>query len=353
MGWPLLLENLQVKRGGKLVLAVPRLELGAGEIMAVLGPNGAGKSTLLLTVAGILCPSQGSIRAGEMVWGPGRDPYQWRQAVTLVFQEALLVSGTVLDNVTLGLKFRGLSAREREQLAGPWLERLGLTELARRRVQDLSGGEAQRVALARALVLKPQVLLLDEPFAAVDAPTRSRLLRELRLLLKETGITTLFITHDFRELPLLADRGLVLLQGQMAQVGTVRELAERPASEAIARFFGVENLWPTGGSLPGLKELPPGLGAIPARCVRILGAKPAVAGESWLWPGKVKYVEEHWDGVYYCLLCEGLEVWGWADNQLRLQLGEQAWAVINKKQLHYIETRNSLNFLSDQEGLPG
>jgi len=347
------LENLKVIRGGRLVLSLPGLEVGAGEIMAVLGPNGAGKSTLLLTVASIICPVQGSIRTGELVWGPGRDPHSWRQAVTLVFQEALLVRGTVLDNVTLGLKFRGLTARERELAAGPWLERLGLAALKQRRVQDLSGGEAQRVALARALVLEPQVLLLDEPFAAVDAPTRSRLLRELRVLLKETGITTLFITHDFRELPLLADRGLVLLEGKLAQVGTGRELLERPAGVEVARFFGIENLWPTGTALPGLQELPPGMAAIPAPAVRIMAARPAVAGESWIWSGTVQYREERWDGLYYCLRCADLEVWGRAEEQLNLGQGETAWAVIEKNRLHYLNQRNSLNFLSDQAGLPG
>lgn len=319
--------------------------------MAVLGPNGAGKSTLLLTVASIIAPVRGEIRAGELIWGPGKDPQRWRQAVTLVFQEALLVRGTVLDNVTLGLKFRGLTAKEREQAAGPWLERLGLDILRNRRVQDLSGGEAQRVALARALVLEPQVLLLDEPFAAVDAPTRSRLLRELRLLLKETGITTMFITHDFRELPLLADRGLVLLEGRLAQTGSSRELMERPASEEVARFFGIENIWPAGLPLPGLQELPAGLAVIGAPVVRIMASRPAVAGESWCWPGTVSYREERWDGTYYCLDCAGVTVWGRADEQVNLQAGQGAWAIVERRRLHFLNQRNSLNFLSDQEGL--
>jgi tungstate transport system ATP-binding protein len=163
-----------------------------------------------------------------------------RRRMASVFQEALLLKASVYDNAALGLKLRGLDRRTVEQRVSPWLERLGLSHLRQRPAQSLSGGEAQRTSLVRALALDPDLLLLDEPFAALDPPSREALLLDLEIVLRETGIATVFVTHERSEALTLGDRVAVLLGGEMAQTGVPWQVFSQPANEAIARFVGVE-----------------------------------------------------------------------------------------------------------------
>jgi tungstate transport system ATP-binding protein len=184
--------------------------------------------------------------AGQ-VWARGRpvdaaDSLAVRRRMAMVFQQPLLADTTVIENAALGLRFRGVPAAERRRRALGWLERLGVAALADRRARSLSGGEAQRVALARALVLEPEVLLLDEPFAAVDEPTRAALIPDLAAILRAEGVATVLVTHDRAEARALADRLAVLLGGRLEQVGSVTEVFRSPASEAVARFLGVETI---------------------------------------------------------------------------------------------------------------
>lgn len=226
-------EGLRYAPGGHRVLDVPSFAVEAGEVMAVIGPNGAGKSSLLQTLA-LLQPAHfDSYRwAGHEVRLPD-EAFGLRRQMAVVFQEALLLDTTVYENVALGLKLR----REREQTIRPRvteaLERLKISHLATRSVRGLSGGEAQRVSIARALVLKPRLLFLDEPFSALDVLTRATLLREMKQLLQGEGTTTLFVTHDFVEIPPLADRVAVILDGRVVQTSTPRELFTQPATPKI------------------------------------------------------------------------------------------------------------------------
>jgi tungstate transport system ATP-binding protein len=160
-----------------------------------------------------------------------------------VFQDPLLVRGSVWYNVTLGLRLRGLSRQEQERRARPWLERLHLTHLVNSPAISLSGGEARRASLARALVLNPEVLFLDEPFVGLDGPTRFRLVEELADILRGDSVATLFVTHDLGEASGLCGRGVILDRGRVLQQGTMANLLRCPCSPRVAEITGVENVF--------------------------------------------------------------------------------------------------------------
>jgi tungstate transport system ATP-binding protein len=225
------------------VLAIDRLAVAPGEVLAVIGPNGAGKSTLLLALALLLVPDRGRVRfRGRPADADGALTH--RRRIGLVLQDPLLLDTTVFDNVAAGLRFRGLPRAEIAARVGEWLARLGIAALARRPARALSGGEAQRVSLARAFALRPEVLLLDEAFNALDAPTRARLLDDLQGLLAATGVTTVFVTHERDEALLLGHRVAVLLAGRLRQVGPPEQVFGAPADEEVAAFVGVETVVP-------------------------------------------------------------------------------------------------------------
>jgi tungstate transport system ATP-binding protein len=238
-------RDLRMHYGGATVLNVPTVAVGPGEILALIGPNGAGKSTLLRILALLERPTSGIVRLrGRAVpWG-GRDLLATRRRFACVFQEPLLCDTTVQANVTLGLRLRRRPAEEVAAQAGTWLARLGIAHLARREARTLSGGEAQRTSLARAFAIHPDVLLLDEPFAALDPPTRDDLLTLLQGLLRQEGFTTIFVTHDRNEALRLGDRIAVMADGRIHQVGAPSEVFGRPITEEIARFVGVETILP-------------------------------------------------------------------------------------------------------------
>ena len=190
------------------VAAIERLELAitAGEFVAILGPSGCGKSTLLRLIARLDEPTKGSVTLGD-----GGNQSDIRDKVAYVFQDAhLLPWRNVLRNVALPLELRGVSRRERIAAAEAAIERVGLSDAAKRYPAQLSGGMRMRVSLARALVVKPRLLLLDEPFAALDELTRQALDEQLRQLWEDTGATVLFVTHSVTEAVFLANRAVVL-----------------------------------------------------------------------------------------------------------------------------------------------
>jgi tungstate transport system ATP-binding protein len=229
------ISDLSVKRGGHPALQLDELSILDGEVLAVVGPNGAGKSTLLLTLARLLKPERGKILfSGEQAGAESDTVY--RRRIALVMQDPLLFDTSVFENVASGLRFRGISKDVIHRDVPLWLERLGVGHLSKRRANELSGGEAQRVSLARALVLKPQMLLLDEPFSALDPPTRSRLLDDLGALLDETATTTVFVTHDLNEAAQLAGRMAVIVGNRLRQVGNADEVFASPADEDVAQF---------------------------------------------------------------------------------------------------------------------
>ncbi len=241
MSGPILsLRDVVVVYGGRSVLDVPALDVRLGEVLAVIGPNGAGKSTLLQVMAGLRSPGAGVLRFRGQVVRPGDLGY--RRRIALVLQEPTLLDASVLTNVTLGLRFRRRPRRKAVEQAVAWLERLGVAHLAHRSARTLSGGEAQRVSLARALVLEPELLLLDEPFSALDAPTRMALLDDLQDLLRETRTTTVFVTHDQDEALRLGDRIAVLLEGRLRQLDLPERVFAAPADAEVAAFVGMETI---------------------------------------------------------------------------------------------------------------
>jgi tungstate transport system ATP-binding protein len=192
-------------------------------------------------------------RGNPVAW-TGQDLLAIRRRFASVFQDALLCDTTVQANVTLGLTLRGQSSSQAAIQVQPWLTRLGIAHLARREARTLSGGEAQRTSLARAFAIRPDILFLDEPFGALDPPTRDELLTLLQSLLRHEGTTTVFVTHDRDEALRLGDRIAVMLDGHIHQVGRPSEVFGRPVSEEVARFVGVETILPgqVTGELSGL-----------------------------------------------------------------------------------------------------
>lgn len=234
------IRDLLVKRGEHPALQLEHLVIENGEVLAVVGPNGAGKSTLLLMLARLLKPERGEVRFNGKQASAESDTV-YRRRIALVMQDPLLFDASVFDNVASGLRFRGIANEEIRRKVPLWLERLGVGHLARRRAGQLSGGEAQRVSLARALVLEPQLLLLDEPFSALDPPTRSHLLDDLGALLKETATTTIFVTHDLPEAAQLAGRMAVIIGNRLRQVGSPVVVFASPADEEVAGFVNHKN----------------------------------------------------------------------------------------------------------------
>jgi molybdate transport system ATP-binding protein len=208
------------------------LEVGP-ETVALVGPSGAGKSTVLRAVAGLVRPARGTVACDGTIWfGNGTNLRPEQRSTGFVFQEyALFPHLTVERNV----RFGGAAA-------DGLLERLGIAYLAKAKPRELSGGERQRVALARALARRPSVLLLDEPMSALDAHTRSLVRAELHDLLRELGLPTLLVTHDFEDAAALADRVGVLVDGRLRQLGTPADLLATPADPYVARLAGANVL---------------------------------------------------------------------------------------------------------------
>jgi tungstate transport system ATP-binding protein len=236
----LTLRDVAVHHGEHVALQAASLEVYAGDVLALIGPNGAGKSTLLRVMGMLQRPDNGTVlfRGQNALNG---NSLEFRRRIATVFQEPLLLNATVHQNAALGLKLRGIGRVEIDRRVGPWLQRLGITHLAARSARTLSGGEAQRTSLARALVLEPELLLLDEPFSALDPASREALLRDFQGIVKETGITAVFVTHDRDEAFALANRVGVLDQSYLLQLGSRENVFLRPETESVAEIVGMEN----------------------------------------------------------------------------------------------------------------
>ena len=229
------LAGVRVTYGPATVLDVAALGVAPGEVLAVIGPNGSGKSTLLRVVGLLERPAQGTVRIHGRS-ADARHALAERRRMATVFQRPLLADMTVAENVALGLRFRGLGADAQDTRVSRWLERLNILLLRDQRARTLSGGQAQRVALARALVLEPELLLLDEPFAGLDEPSRDALLPDVGAILRHDRVTTFLVTHDRGEAQALADRVAVLMAGRIVQLDTTARVFQAPVSEEVARF---------------------------------------------------------------------------------------------------------------------
>ena len=245
------LTNLTKSYGQQVVLKGIDLTIESGEFFSLLGPSGCGKTTTLRLIGGFEHNESGSIRIdGVDIAGVAPE----KRPVNTVFQSyALFPHLSVEDNVAFGLRFQDCPKAERAKRVGEALELVQLGDYAKRRPHMLSGGQQQRVALARALVLRPRVLLLDEPLGALDAKLRRALQFELKELHREVGITFVYVTHDQEEALTMSDRLAVMKDGEVEQIGTPFDVYNSPASTYVADFLGLANLLPanvpTAGTL--------------------------------------------------------------------------------------------------------
>lgn len=234
-------KDLEVQRGGVTTLHVPALQIKDGEIFCLIGPNGSGKTTLLQTLSYLEPSFNGKIFfRGKQV--EADCSLEYRRKLAMVFQEPLLFNTTVFNNIASGLKIRRLNRGEINARVMEQMERFGISHLARRSARTLSGGEAQRTSLARAFALGPELLFLDEPFAALDQLTRESLLGDLKTILGQTGTTTILATHDRKEALGFSGLVAVMNRGRIEQLGPPDEVANFPATEFVASFVGMETI---------------------------------------------------------------------------------------------------------------
>jgi ABC-type Fe3+/spermidine/putrescine transport system ATPase subunit len=241
---------LSIRRVTKAFESMPvlrgiNLEIERGEILCVLGPSGCGKTTLLRVIAGLEQADAGEIllEGISIVNVPAHE-----RAFGLMFQDfALFPHLNVAENVVFGLRMRGLSRYEQQKRLQEVLRLVGLTGFERRDVTQLSGGERQRVALARSLAPNPRLLLLDEPLGSLDAALRDRLVIELRAIIRDIGLTSIYVTHDQQEAFAIADRVAIMNAGTIEQVDTPEGVYLHPQSTFVARFLGLNNILPVLG----------------------------------------------------------------------------------------------------------
>ncbi len=261
-----------------------RFTAAPGEVVAVIGPNGAGKTTLLRAVAGLV-DLRGSISVGGESWTDPPRLVRDRRLGYVLQERTLFPHLSALDNVAFGLRAAGASRADGRTAAREWLDRLGVGDLADRRPDALSGGQAQRVALARALALDPAVLLLDEPFTGLDVGVATALRLELARHLAAYGGVTLLVTHDALDALTIADRVLVLDEGEIVQEGSPHEVAARPLTDHVARLVGL-NVQREGDSFV----------AFPPSSVTVSLAEPAGSARH-RWQGPVLSVVPHGPAV--------------------------------------------------------
>lgn len=231
--------DLRVTRGGRTLVAVDRFRLWPGEVHVLLGANGAGKSTLLNALNG-LQPADGELVFEGRPLRSAAERLALRRRAAAVFQRPHLLATSVRGNVETGLRLRGAAGAEARRRAGEALDLLGIVDLAERRRDGLSGGEAQRVSIARALAVDPVVLFLDEPLAALDPPTRRALTVDLLRIFERRAMAVLWVTHDRDEALTVGDRVSYMEEGRVVQTGPVHEVFARPASTSLADFLGLE-----------------------------------------------------------------------------------------------------------------
>ena len=268
-------EGLRKRFGDVAALDGVSLDIASGELLTILGPSGSGKTTLLKVVAGFETPDAGAVRVDgvEITTLPPA-----RRDIGMVFQNyALFPHLTVRANVAFPLEMRNVAKAEVERRVTEALQLVELGGYDQRLPRQLSGGQQQRVALARAIVFNPRLLLLDEPFGALDRKLRETMQLEVRRLQRRLGLTTIFITHDQEEALVLSDRIAVMNSGRIEQVATTTEIYERPASAFVADFVGESNIFRGTVTEPGVLSLDGGRRLLVNSSVRTTGRRMGVA----------------------------------------------------------------------------
>ncbi|QJP16126.1 ABC transporter ATP-binding protein [Starkeya sp. ORNL1] len=340
------------------VTAVHDFSIGIedGEFVSLLGPSGCGKTTMLRMIAGFMSPSRGNIVLnGETISSPERVVPPERRRMSMIFQSyAIWPNMTVWQNVAFGLELRKVPAAEMKQRIGHMLEVVHLAPYADRYPAELSGGQQQRVALARAIVVKPEVLLLDEPLSNLDANLRDEMRIEIRRMHNEFKITTVYVTHDQGEAMVASDRIVVMSGGHIEQVDTPQRIYSAPATRFVASFIGRTNF--LTGTLKdgkvdfgGISVPAPLLGGVPASGGKVvvsarphsirLGAtepQPALPA-SIVAAGDIverAYFGDHWD--YAVRLSDQLVITVASEPYEAHAVGERVWLTLDAGQMSVI-----------------
>lgn len=236
----IIIQNLRKNFGTTEALRDLSISIEKGDLVSLLGPSGCGKTTLLRLIAGFETPSDGHIYLRDRKI---TEITPQKRNIGIVFQDyAIFPTMNVFNNVAYGLKVKKISKEEIADLVAEYLELVGLTGYEKRLPSQLSGGQQQRVALARALVIKPDVLLLDEPLSNLDAALRLNIRKEIRKIQQALGITTIFVTHDQEEAMSISDKIFVLRQGELMQHGHPEEIYRTPQNDFVAGFIGKSNI---------------------------------------------------------------------------------------------------------------
>lgn len=222
------LNDIIFQVNDRRILSVDELIVDQGDILGIMGPNGAGKSTLVKIMALLDKPTSGKITIHNEPIDLNRVPLQLRRKFSIALQQSLLLDTTVFQNVAVGLKLRNTNKKTIEEKVNYWLEMFQISHLANKHSGNLSGGEAQRVNLARAMVLDPEVIFLDEPFSALDYPTKIQLLNDMKEIVNKLNMTTVFISHDLTEIQYLTKQMIVIMDGEIAQAGLTKDIIENP-----------------------------------------------------------------------------------------------------------------------------
>lgn len=224
------LRDITFKAHQKTILDIPEFHIQAGEFLGIMGPNGAGKSTLLKVLAFLEKQTSGDILYRGEVIPKGNAPLLLRRRFSIALQQSLLLDGTVFYNIAIGLSLRKVPKSIIKEKVAHWLDLFGISHLAKKNALYLSGGEAQRVNLARAMIIEPEILFLDEPFSALDFPTKIKLMEDFKRIIETAQTTAVFVSHDLMEINYLTNWLSIMVNGEVKQSGPTPMVLEHPNS---------------------------------------------------------------------------------------------------------------------------
>lgn len=241
------LKNITYQANNKTLLHIPEFQIQAGEFLGIMGPNGAGKSTLLKVMAFLESRSSGEILYRGQVIPKGNPSLDLRRKFSIALQQSLLLDGTVFQNIAIGLKLRKLPKDIIKERVNQWMEQFQISHLAKKNAHFLSGGEAQRVNLARAMIVEPEILFLDEPFSALDFPTKIKLMEDFKQIIEAAGATAAFVSHDLMEINYLTNRLAIIVGGEVKQSGPTQRVLEHPNSATFPFLNEWKKFYPHSG----------------------------------------------------------------------------------------------------------
>ncbi|MDR6121735.1 tungstate transport system ATP-binding protein [Bacillus sp. SLBN-46] len=222
------LKNITFNAHDRTILTIPDFHIHEGEFLGIMGPNGAGKSTLLKVLAFLERQTRGDILYRGQAIPKGNVPLELRRKFSIALQQTLLLDGTVFQNIAIGLTLRKVPKSIIKEKVAHWMEVFGITHLAKKNALYLSGGEAQRVNLARAMIVEPEILFLDEPFSALDFPTKIKLMEDFKRIIEEANTTAVFVSHDLMEIHYLTNQLAIIVNGEVKQTGPTSRVLDQP-----------------------------------------------------------------------------------------------------------------------------